>query len=879
MDSTTKGLSKNGKGRLLTSHKLGFFLIILGLVWGFYLIRLTSVYEQGHHKESELLKSKIVDLSKKYIEALSKEHALEQLSYNKVGKSHTPEMHEATTLLLRNMLDRIQLLETELHSVVVNSTLEFAKYVTNNKFCPLTDHVITSWLCEIPLNANFPECANKVAWLQMHWKSDPRYAQNGVNDSLCSILMYLSEVEHHCPKEFVKKQVFILPVATPESSPDVPIPNDNAFPQCRRKVEWMQRFWKSDPIYAAKGVDGSRESFLKYLSEVEDWCPLRDGQKKQLAECSIPKSSAFPNCGEKVAWMKTHWKVDPCYASFGVNGSICSFIKYLSEVENWCPLQPGRRPYVAPSVGLSMTVKPQLQEQRAIADLLAKLTDKNPNKLNWIKTRLTDTWPNWLSAIASLEKKRGLISYPRKQILVYIGLLADEQIYNFGRQASSGGPLGELVQWSDLIASVYLLGHALTVSVDKGNVKGLLSGSLSGYCPNSNPTQFDVIYTDYIGLIHIKHMFQNIGKMRCHIRIVDSFGTEAQFNHNTDTKLKNPFGSFDLNLKQFNTMFPHSPDNTFLGFVVGKKVNSDDVFKKKPIALVYGKHPSMWTDVKKTKFLDIVSEYFEVHATVGKGNGWANLPSYVTNHGVLPRQRLLELLRSAKVFVGMGFPFEGPAPLEAIRNGCFFLNAKIHPPLGRENSQFFKSKPTFRKLTSQHPYAERYIGLPRVHTVDLNNKTELVNTLEFMKNHTATPMLPYEFTYEGTLERLYALTKHQDFCQPTNNWPPLSNRKILVSREGMSCKDICEAKSLVCEPSYFESINRIGVMKKLLQCDVVVQRASFVAPSKSAHDNTCCIQSNKLMYSCTAVSSSTTRLCPCRDFVPGQLALCRGCIR
>ena len=30
--------------------------------------------------------------------------------------------------------------------------------------------------------------------------------------------------------------------------------------------------------------------------------------------------------------------------------------------------------------------------------------------------------------------------------------------------ASSGGPLGELVQWTDLISTVFLLGHALTVS-------------------------------------------------------------------------------------------------------------------------------------------------------------------------------------------------------------------------------------------------------------------------------------------------------------------------------------------------------------------------------------------------------------------------------
>jgi len=32
--------------------------------------------------------------------------------------------------------------------------------------------------------------------------------------------------------------------------------------------QWMEKFWKSDAKYAKHGVDGSPCSFLKYLSEV-----------------------------------------------------------------------------------------------------------------------------------------------------------------------------------------------------------------------------------------------------------------------------------------------------------------------------------------------------------------------------------------------------------------------------------------------------------------------------------------------------------------------------------------------------------------------------------------------------------------------------------
>ena len=36
--------------------------------------------------------------------------------------------------------------------------------------------------------------------------------------------------------------------------------------------------------------------------------------------------------------MAKHWQSDGCYAELGVDGGTCSFLRYLSEVENWCPL-------------------------------------------------------------------------------------------------------------------------------------------------------------------------------------------------------------------------------------------------------------------------------------------------------------------------------------------------------------------------------------------------------------------------------------------------------------------------------------------------------------------------------------------------------------
>ena len=52
-----------------------------------------------------------------------------------------------------------------------------------------------------------------------------------------------------------------------------------------------------------------------------------------------------------------------------------------------------------------------------------------------------------------------------------------------------------------------------------------------------------------------------------------------------------------------------------------------------------------------------------------------------------------------QLFVGLGFPYEGPAPLEAIANGCAFLNPKFNPPKSSKNTDFFIGKPTLREVS------------------------------------------------------------------------------------------------------------------------------------------------------------------------------------
>lgn len=42
-------------------------------------------------------------------------------------------------------------------------------------------------------------------------------------------------------------------------------------------------------------------------------------------------------CAPKMTWLKSRWRSDPCYAAHGVNDTVCSWYDYLARVEGHCP--------------------------------------------------------------------------------------------------------------------------------------------------------------------------------------------------------------------------------------------------------------------------------------------------------------------------------------------------------------------------------------------------------------------------------------------------------------------------------------------------------------------------------------------------------------
>ena len=94
-------------------------------------------------------------------------------------------------------------------------------------------------------------------------------------------------------------------------------------------------------------------------------------------------------------------------------------------------------------------------------------------------------------------------------MLIHIGALTDKAGFKFAENADNGGPLGELVQWSDLIASLHLLGHKMEFSTEIDQLRGHLRGVRGKEsCPTQVERSFDAIYIDIVGLKQFKKVTQ-----------------------------------------------------------------------------------------------------------------------------------------------------------------------------------------------------------------------------------------------------------------------------------------------------------------------------------------------------------------------------------
>ncbi|GCC26021.1 hypothetical protein chiPu_0004435 [Chiloscyllium punctatum] len=183
---------------------------------------------------------------------------------------------------------------------------------------------------------------------------------------------------------------------------------------------------------------------------------------KDSSQCEIPKDPNFPDCLGKIEWMRARWTSDPCYAYYGVDGTDCSFLLYLSEKEWFCPPPPWKNRTAFPP-----RTETKVQQQafyRMDFTQLLELMGSGKESLIFMKKRIRRLSTQWILAVQSLREKLEMRKRQRKKILVHLGFLTEEAGDVFSPVVSKGGPLGELVQWADILATLYVLGHSLKIS-------------------------------------------------------------------------------------------------------------------------------------------------------------------------------------------------------------------------------------------------------------------------------------------------------------------------------------------------------------------------------------------------------------------------------
>ena len=609
-----------------------------------------------------------------------------------------------------------------------------------------------------------------------------------------------------------------------------------------------------------------RDANLVAIDKPED-----SGEYPPHSKCQFVSHRYFPLCQDKLKELQNTWNSSLCYIEqHHIDGSQCSLAQYLIHVEPYCA---GEKEMYQQQQDIPLTII-----QHDIKGLLNLL----PGKFyKWMRRRATFLWKDWQKSVGKFTT----MANKKKTVVVFLAGVPGW----FMEMADKGGPLGELVQWTDVLTALYTLGYDVHVVKTIQELHPLVKDGLDtdeGCARGNYPGIPDVIYGDITSfkIFQSKYGEKAAAKFRCRFRILDVFGTFVEFNYPAYPHHipggRSWWGNLNMIPTQFLTLYPHTQDNSYLGFVVSSstpKYNSHYPSNTtKPKALLYAKDGQYLRVRKETKrYLEIVSEYFDIEATCGRTEHY--LPPFVHNHGAVSGERIQQLLSQSKLFLGVGHPYEGPGPIEAMANGAVYLQPKFSTQINE-----YAGKPTLRKLESQNPYMEEFVGKPYCHTIDVTDENLLRSTLQQIKSMKRLPgKIPKDFTHEGMLERIHVYTQRMDLCNPfAPRWPPTKHLKVYMSAPGESCKEVCMSQGRLCERTFFEDVNSVAALEKYtgVRCGEVVRRMLLHAPSVHAETGTCHVQTHAQLFSCMHGERGIRRLCPCRDYEPGHSAVCNDCI-
>uniref|UniRef100_A0A6G3MK14 alpha-1,6-mannosyl-glycoprotein 6-beta-N-acetylglucosaminyltransferase n=1 Tax=Henneguya salminicola TaxID=69463 RepID=A0A6G3MK14_HENSL len=182
-----------------------------------------------------------------------------------------------------------------------------------------------------------------------------------------------------------------------------------------------------------------------------------------------------------------------------------------------------------------------------------------------------------------------------------------------------------------------------------------------------------------------------------------------------------------------------------------------------------------------------------------------------------------------------------------------------------------RGKPTKRFMYSQNSYCDDFIGIPHVYSLSIKDEKFLREILNNIKNQSLFPAyLPHEYSYIGMLERMYFFMSKQNLCEI--KYPDKKSLVIINGSNNQDCQTVCQEKKMMCEYDFFNLINTLPANKECLK---LLNYQKLVLPAKILIENNYafCPQTEHLYYSCVDKSMGAYRICPCRKYSKGNIAI------
>jgi hypothetical protein len=289
--------------------------------------------------------------------------------------------------------------------------------------------------------------------------------------------------------------------------------------------------------------------------------------------------------------------------------------------------------------------------------------------------------------------------------------------------ARDGGPYGEVLMMDSLAFGLRALGHDV---VGIGSVRRFaLERVLS-------PRGLGQLFADPWKLLAVRG-YRLIGAAAARRAFVlEWFGTPPE-----------SAAAFGVDPSRFLTPYPYAYGwNRFLGYVLhhGLAPALDDadalrarvaasLARKKRQGVVWGKEAKYFEG--RSELLALLASTCTLHTTLGEGRGYrpGMFPEGVINHGSLSREAWRELLAESSFLIGLGDPVSGPSALEALAEGCVYIDPTYATP------RLVNGVPRL-EIKSQHPFAAG-IGPPFVHAVDLRDAAAVRAAAEASFDQTA----------------------------------------------------------------------------------------------------------------------------------------------